>query len=100
MTNLGYKKMSETSELKEFCDKVLNEFNNNITDAVFCYLQNDKELMRKYLALVRNLDKGKQTINSQLAQAITREFGLKSTKQINETPNSVLIESFSELEVK
>ncbi len=90
--------MSEATSLLEFCDEVLNEFRNNITDAVFCYLQNDKELMRKYLALVRNLDKGKQTINSQLAQAITREFGLKSTKRIKETPNSVLIESFSELE--
>lgn len=92
--------MSETSELKQFCEEVLNEFNNNITDAVFCYLQNDKELMCKYLALVRNLEKGKQTVNSQLAQAITHEFGLKSTKRINEMPNSVLIESFSELEVK
>ena len=91
-------KMNEATTLSQFCDEVLNEFRNNITDAVFCYLQNDKELMRKYLALVRNLDKGKQTINSQLAQAITREFGLKSTKRIKETPNSVLIESFSELE--
>ncbi len=92
--------MSEATTLSQFCDEVLNEFRNNITDAVFCYLQNDKELMRKYLAFVRNLDKGKQTINSQLAQAITREFGLKSTKRIKETPNSVLIESFSELEVE
>lgn len=92
--------MSEDTTLSGFCDEVLNEFRNNITDAIFCYLQNDKELMRKYLALVRNLDKGKQTINSQLAQAITREFGLKSTKRIKETPNSVLIESFSELEVE
>jgi phage/plasmid-associated DNA primase len=100
MTNLGYKKMNETSELKQFCDDVLKEFKDNITDAVFCYLQSDKELMRRYLALMREYGKGKQTLNSQLAQAITREFGLKSTKRIKETPNSVLIESFSELEEK
>lgn len=100
MTNLGYKKMNETSELKQFCDDVLKEFKDNITDAVFCYLQSDKELMCRYLALMREYGKGKQTLNSQLAQAITREFGLKSTKRIKETPNSVLIESFSELEVK
>lgn len=91
--------MSETITLSQFCDEVLNEFKNNITDAVFCYIQNDKELMREYLTLVRILEKGKQTVNSQLARAITREFGLKNTKQINEKPNSVLIESFSELEV-
>ena len=100
MTNLGYKKMNETSELKQFCDDVLKEFKDNITDAVFCYLQSDKELMRRYLALMREYGKGKQTLNSQLAQAITREFGLKSTKRIKETPNSVLIESFSELKEK
>lgn len=90
--------MNETSELKQFCDDVLCEFKNNITDAVFCYLQSDKELMCRYLELVKGLDKGKQTINSQLAQSITREFGLKSTKQKHEAPNSVLIESFSKLE--
>jgi hypothetical protein len=49
---------------------------------------------------MRDYERGKQTLNSQLAQAITREFGLKSTYQTNETPNSVLIESFSELEEK
>ena len=100
VTKLGYEKMNETSELKQFCDDVLTEFQNNITDAVFCYLQSDKDLMRRYLALMRDFGRGKQTLNSQLAQAITREFGLKSTKRIKETPNSVLIESFSELEVK
>ena len=100
MTNLGYKKMNETSELKKFCDDVLKEFKDNITDAVFCYLQSDKELMRRYLLLMREYEKGKQTLNSQLAQAITREFGLKSTNQKNDTPNSVLIESFTELEEK
>jgi hypothetical protein len=49
---------------------------------------------------MRDYQRGKQTLNSQLAQAITREFGLKSTNQTNEAPNSVLIESFSELEEK
>jgi len=92
--------MNETSELKQFCDDVLKEFKDNITDAVFCYLQSDKELMRRYFSLMRDYERGKQTINSQLAQSITREFGLKSTNQTNETPNSVLIESFSELEEK
>lgn len=92
--------MKETTELTKFCEDVLNEFKNNITDAVFCYLQCDKELMSRYFALIRQFDKGKQTLNSQLAQAITREFELKSTKRRKGDPNSVLIESFSELEEK
>ena len=92
--------MSDTKTLKQFCDNVLNEFKSNITDAVFCYLQNDKELMREYLLLVSKHDNGKQTVNSQLAKAITRKYRLKSTNQKNGTPNSVLIESFSELEEK
>jgi hypothetical protein len=92
--------MSNNDSLPKFCDDVLKKFKNNITDAVFCYLQSDKDLMCRYLALIRNYEKGKQTLNIQLAQAITREFGLKSTKQRKEVPNSVLIESFSELEEK
>ena len=98
-TKLG-KKMSETDDLKQFCDDVLKEFKSNITDAVFCYLQSDKKLMCRYLALVRKYDKGKQTVNSQLAQAITRANELKSTKRKKGKPNSILIESFSELEEK
>lgn len=92
--------MNEPTDLTKFCDDVINKFRSNITDAVFCYLQSDKELMRRYLALMREYEKGKQTLNSQLAQAITREFGLRSTNQKNDTPNSVLIESFTELEDK
>lgn len=92
--------MNEPTDLTKFCDDVINKFRSNITDAVFCYLQSDKELMRRYFSLMRDYERGKQTINSQLAQSITREFGLKSTNQTNETPNSVLIESFSELEEK
>lgn len=100
VTKLGYKTMAEKTELTKFCEDVLNEFKNNITDAVFCYLQNDKELMNRYLELVRFYEKGKQVVNSQLAQAITREFELKSTEHKNIVPNSVLIESFTELEGK
>lgn len=100
VTELGYKTMAEKTELTKFCEDVLKDFKNNITDAVFCYLQNDKELMCRYLELVRRYEKGKQTVNSQLAQAITREYGLKSANQKNETPNSVLIEGFTELEGK
>jgi Tfp pilus assembly PilM family ATPase len=92
--------MSEATELSKFCQDVLNEFDENITDAVFCYVQSNKTLMCRYLALVRQYDKGKQIVNSQLAQAITRAYGLKSSKQKNEMPNSVLIESFSDLEEK
>jgi len=98
VTELGYETMTEKTELTKFCEDVLNEFKNNITDAVFCYLQNDKELMSRYLKLVKDYGKGKQTVNSQLAQAITREFELKSTEHKNVVPNSVLIESFTELD--
>lgn len=85
------------SELSQFCNDVLDQFDGNITDAVFCYIQADKELMQRYLALVRNLEKGKQTVNSQLAQAITRKYDIKNTGLLKPTPNSVLIESYHEL---
>lgn len=90
--------MKEATELTKFCDDVLNEFDNNITDAVFCYLQCNKELMTRYFVLLRGYENGKQTVNSQLAQAIARRYSMKNTHQTNATPNSILIDSFSELE--
>lgn len=92
--------MSNRDSLAKFCNDVLDEFDNNKTDAVFCFLQSHKKLMTRYLKLVKSEEKGKQTVNSHLAKAITSRYSLKSTCQKNNKPNSMLIESFSELEEK
>lgn len=92
--------MSNRDSLAKFCNDVLDEFDINKTDAVFCFLQSHKRLMMRYLKLVKSEERGKQTVNSHLAQAIASRYSLKSTCQKNNKPNSILIESFSELEEK
>lgn len=85
-------------DLSPFINDVLDDFDNNITDAVFCYLQCNRELMTRYFALIRQYENGKQVINSRLAQAIANRYGLRNANRRNDMPNSMLIDSFSELE--
>lgn len=85
-------------DLSPFINDVLDDFDNNISDAVFCYLQCNRELMTRYFALLRQYGNGKQVINSRLTQAIANRYGLRNANRRNDMPNSILIESFSELE--
>lgn len=86
------------NDLSSFINDVLDDFDNNITDAVFCYLQCNRALMTRYFALIKQYENGKQVINSRLAQTIADRYGLRNAHRRNATPNSILIDSFSELE--
>lgn len=82
--------------MKDFCDKLFKAFEKQITDNIFCFIQNDKELMKNYLDLVakqRNLG----YVNSQIAQKIAQRYGLNNTG-IESVPTSNLIQTYSELE--
>lgn len=46
---------------EEFAQKVINKFNEELTDLVFLYIENDTELMHDYLRLVS--DKDLDTVN-------------------------------------
>jgi len=79
-----------------FLSMLFERFEKQITDNVFCFVQNDKELMKAYLDLVA--DKGNlQYVNSHIAQEIAKRYGLESTSNQNENPNSNLIQSYTEL---
>jgi len=82
--------------MENFCDKLFTAFEKQITDTVFCFIQNDKELMKDYLDLVvaqGNLG----YVNSHIAQEIAKRYGLHNT-QIEGIPTSNLIQTYSELE--
>ena len=40
--------------MNKFTKKVLDRYSNEITDQVFLFIQNDRELMRDYLGLLKN----------------------------------------------
>ena len=74
--------------MKDFCDKLFTAFEKQITDNIFCFIQNDKELMKDYLDLVAkqgNLG----VVNSQIAQKIAQRYGMNNTGK-ESVPNSNL----------
>ena len=83
--------------MKQFCDEVIKKFEENPIDALFCYLQCDKELMKKYLDLVAE-KKDLGLINRTLARTFATSRDTKSCGTRNAEPNSSLIQSYSLLE--
>ena len=65
-------------KMNDFLNMMFERFEWQITDNIFCFVQNDKELMKA-------------------AQEIAKRYGLESTQNQVESPNSNLIQSYSEL---
>ena len=51
-------------EIKEFLNEVIEQKNKRMIDDVFLFIQNDRDLLKKYLYLVQ--DNGLQNVNQQL----------------------------------
>lgn len=80
-------------ELKDFINEMLSKYDEQITDSIFCFIQNDRELMKKYLETVASTG-NLQDVNKQIGREIVRHYGLKGYSKDNE-PKSILISSFS-----
>ncbi|MCQ2321229.1 MAG: hypothetical protein MJZ91_07860 [Bacteroidales bacterium] len=83
--------------MNEFLIMMFERFEIQITDNIFCFVQNDKELMKAYLDLVAS-NGNLQYVNSHIAQEIAKRYGLKNVKTSGIVPKSNLIQTFSELE--
>ena len=87
------------SKLTDFCDDAIKKFEENPIDALFCYIQCNKELMKVYLNLVADKqDLG--LVNRTIAKKLAEQRGTKSCGIRNEEPISSLIQSYSILEEK
>lgn len=80
-------------ELKDFINEVLTEYDEQITDSIFCFIQNDRVLMKKYLDIVAVIG-SLQDVNKQIGREIVHRYGLKGYSKDKE-PKSVLISSYS-----
>ena len=74
------------SDISRFTQSVLKEFRQRLTDQVFLFIENDRELLGQYLHTVEG--KELDTVNAHIAQAIKRHFGLESKGEKCNTPNS------------
>lgn len=77
---------------EEFAQKVTDRFNEELTDLVFLYIENDAELMHDYLRLVS--DKDLDTVNKALGRKIKEKFGVENLDR-NNNPKSKLIQSYT-----
>lgn len=80
-------------ELKDFINEVLTEYDEQITDSIFCFIQNDRELMKMYLETVATTG-NLQEVNKQIGREIVRHYGFKGYSK-DKDPKSVLISSYS-----
>jgi hypothetical protein len=81
--------------IANFTDKLLEEFDKNMTDQVFLFIESNRDLMKAYLHTVAEYDDLK-VVNSQIAQAICKHYNRISTNKSNNAPKSKLIQSFEE----
>ena len=75
---------------------MFERFERQITDNIFCFVQNDKELMKAYLDLVAESG-DLQYVNSHIAQEIAKQYGLERISPSDKNPRSNLIQTYSEL---
>ena len=77
--------------IEEFAQKVTDKFNEELTDLVFQYIENNSELMHDYQRLVSDIDL--DTVNKALGRKIKEKFGVDNLDR-NNKPKSKLIQSY------
>ena len=85
------------SDISQFTQSVLNEFTERLTDQVFLFIENDRELLGQYLHTVEG--KELDTVNAHIEQAIKLHFGLESKGEKCNTPNSKLIQGYEKFTI-
>jgi len=84
-------------EINDFINEVISIKNKQITDEVFLLIQNNKEIMQKYLLLVQ--EHGLGTINRQIGFAVYKKYGLTpEIGNISSDPKSTLITTHQKFE--
>ncbi|MBO6118497.1 MAG: hypothetical protein J6P44_08155 [Bacteroidales bacterium] len=86
--------------MQQYINYLLNRFQNenpnaevtDITDEVFCFIQNNPEYLKEYINLIADKNM-QQQMNAQIAREITRRYNVKGY-QVDKEPKSVLIKSF------
>ena len=79
--------------IDEFMKKVFDKkAKESKTDEIFRFIESDRELLYDYLKLIET--NNLKTLNSSVAKAIKKEFGLKEPSIEVVNPKSMLIQSY------
>lgn len=77
-----------------FFNNAIKQFEDNPIDALFCYIQSDKELMKYYLDLVAETG-SLQEVNKYIGRAVATHYKTRSCGERSAEPSSTLIQSYS-----
>lgn len=83
------------SELNNYINQLLVGFDEQITDSLFRYIQEDRQRMNEYLDMVANVG-NLQEVNKQIGRAITRHYNLKGF-DTETNPKNTLTLTYSKL---
>jgi len=80
-----------------FMEDVLQRFDSELIDLVFCYIESHRDLLNRYLDILSEQN-GRQLrmTNSQIAKSVCQHYELVSG-EIKDNPNSKLVQSYSSL---
>lgn len=73
----------------EIAEIAMTKMNKKITDEIFLIIQNDRELMHKYLRAVEEY--GLDTLNKQIGKAVKARYHLENIDDREYEPKSTLI---------
>jgi len=79
------------ADISDFAEEAFSKFTDRITDEVFLLIEEDRDLMHKYLLLVQH--HGLKVVNQQLGRAVKQRFDLRNDIDRQEAPRSILIQS-------
>ena len=82
-------------ELNNYINQLLIGFDEQITDSLFRYIQEDRQRMNEYLDMVAKIG-NLQEVNKQIGRAITRHYNLKGFDS-ETNPKNTLTLTYSKL---
>ena len=82
-------------ELNNYINQLLIGFDEQITDSLFRYIQEDRQRMNEYLDMVAQIG-NLQEVNKQIGRTITRHYNLKGF-DTESNPKNTLTLTYSKL---
>ncbi len=80
-----------------FMKDVLQRFDSELIDLVFCYIESNRDLLNRYLDILSEQDgRMLRVSNSQIAKSVCQHYNLVTGEEVD-NPNSKLIQSYSSL---
>ena len=81
------------SSVSEYAEKVTTDFIRDITDHIFCHIQNNEELMREYQTQIHQ--NSLMSVNTAIGKKVKELLELKNGDE-SDTPKSWLIKGFTQ----